>query len=199
MPRLFPHPILLAITLAALTGCGEKSAGGGTKLPPLAGRPSRPPAAALEGLHWIKLELKDGRFGAGEKIELPFKPGPDCQLTPTPTGFRLAVADPASRGNLGEPGWGVWLFADGRIEEDQVLVCRTGTQITLDHVPLAPAEDKTKLPTSGPHALQAKLTIDAVDSERGYFEATLAGSFLPPDGRDAVRVSGTLRLPLIRK
>ena len=132
-------------------------------------------------------------------IEWSVKPSPDCRLTPTPTGFRLAVSDPASRGNLSEPGWGVWLFADGRIADDQVLACRTGTQITLDHIPLAPAEDKNKAPTAETHALQARLTIDAVDAERGYFEATLAGTFLPPDGRDPVEIAGTLRLPLLGK
>ena len=199
MSRPNLHFLLLACGLAALAGCGAKSAGGGAKLPPLAGRPSRPPVVAADGLHWIKLELKGGRFGAGEKIELPFKAGPDCQFTPTPTGFRLAVTDPASRGNLAEVGWGLWLFVDGQIAEDQILACRTGTQITLDHIPLAPAEDKTKAPTASTHALQARLTVEAVDAERGYFEASLAGTFLPPDGRDPVEASGTLRLPLFRK
>lgn len=194
MRCFLPIACLLGAVLA-VTGCGDKEPVPGADTT-VAARHGRPPPAPSGSPHWIRLDLRGGRFGAGEKLALAFAPSASCRLEPTSTGFRLAMADPASVGNLSAPGWGLWLFVDGEIAEDRSLACRTGTQITLDSIPIAPAADPARPATSATHPLLAKLTIDVVDRERGYFEATLAGTFLPPDGKAPVEVAGTLRLPL---
>ena len=197
MRPMLPIACLLAVVLAA-PGCRDKEPAPGPAAA-AAVRHGRPPAAPAGSPHWIHLELKGGRFGTGEKVGLAFTPSASCRLDPTPTGFRLAVADPASVRNLSAPGWGLWLFVDGELAEDRSLSCRTGTQITLDSIPLAPAADPDRPPGDAAHPLMASLTIDVVDRERGHFEAILAGTFLAPDGKDAVEVTGTMRLPLPRK
>lgn len=196
MRCFLPTACLLGAVLA-VTGCGDKDKESAPGLDAtVAARHGRPPPAPPGSPHWIHLELRGGRFGAGEKLELAFAPSASCRLEPTPTGFRLAVADPAAVGNLSAPGWGLWLFVDGEIADDRSLACRTGTQITLDSIPLAPATDPGRPATRASHPVMARLTIEVVDRERGYFEATLAGTFLAPDGKDPVEVAGTLRLPL---
>ena len=185
------HNLVAIPALFALVSCG----GGGAEGKPSPTNPgARPPVPAADAVNRVDLVLQGGVFVTPEKLGIGIDP-PVGKLETFADGLRLSVADPAVAAGKRADRWGFWLFADGKIAEDASLSCRTGTQLVIDGIAYAPAALAKVPPGPTRHPLDATLVITRFEPERGLLEAEIHGTFLTPDGKTGIKVTGTMRLP----
>jgi hypothetical protein len=199
MPRLLRLACLLPLAFLP-AACGRPGGAPAAAAGPAASAPAaRPAPPAPDAPHSVNLRFSGGRFAQPVEIAFPFDPQAGDSWEALPGGARLVITSPGSDGDPLRAAWGFWLFVAGVLREEDSLALRTGSQILIDGMLLAPAAAAGRAATADAPALDAKLTIDWIDLGRGEMEAEISGSFLEPDGTGPVAVTGLLRLPLPRR
>ena len=188
--------LILLPALLGLVGCDKNTAvpgpGDTSKTNPAA-LSGQPPTAPEDAAQVVRLTLKGGEFGSGKELRIPFDSSKN-RFELLPDGLRITIT-PSESGTSFQPYlWGFWLFADGMIAEDAEMRCRTGTQLTLNGIAYAPAVLGHSAPASTGHPLDAKVAVHVLDVEKNLFEAELSGTFVAPDGKTPIQVTGDLRL-----
>ena len=175
-----------------LPACGPEKKPASLAGPPPAASAARPPAPADNAAPGVRLTLSGG--GLDGDVNIAFDPA-SAKLEILDGGFRLSMEDPGHGNGSATPAWGFWLFADGPLAEEAVLRCRTGTQLTLDGKSYAPVAKAGQAPGPTSHPLDATVTIIVLDTRKNVFEGEIDGTFTAPDGKEPIKVAGTLLLP----